>query len=102
MPKSAEILRLAMSTSGECLPLAHKYPIYMFLREERGANTEPTGLGMERWYVVPHITVLVNLTLVLHSEGRMGWGGVRVVSRLPEKPSLVDQEMENLGVRDVR
>jgi len=20
-------------------------------REERGANTEPTGLGMERWYV---------------------------------------------------
>jgi hypothetical protein len=68
--------------------------MFIILREERGANTEPTGLGMERWYVVLLISVPIQLTCTLRSEGQMAWDGVRVVSRLSEKLSPDDQVME--------
>lgn len=48
------------------------------VREERGANTEPTGLGMERWcakcFIIEDFSNLIALL-----SGPMGWDGALVV-----------------------
>lgn len=50
-------------------------------REERGANTEPTGLGMERWFALVTFAVVVPFSLITFT-GPMGWGGAQVVGTL--------------------
>ena len=49
-------------------------PGNVYVWEERSANSEATGLGMERWSVSPPRprAILISLT------GRMAWAGARV------------------------
>jgi len=60
-------------------PLRKRNMMYLFIcREERGANSEPTGLGMERWYVrflSDHQKII--MTMSSRTDG-MGWGPSRM------------------------
>lgn len=51
----------------------------VYVWEERGANTEATGLGMERWYVGGTVRTvrLTSITSNVRTDG-MGWGPSRV------------------------
>lgn len=52
-------------------------PGNVYVWEERSANSEATGLGMERWSVPSHSLAAF---LILPSLGRMAWAGARVAS----------------------
>ncbi|KAG5349250.1 hypothetical protein C0989_005006 [Termitomyces sp. Mn162] len=63
-------------------------------REERGANTEPTGLGMERWQENLALKVAHGMntyTLWSRTDG-MGWG--------PSPAYFSQQRLEELGTID--
>jgi hypothetical protein len=46
-------------------------PGNVYVWEERSANSEATGLGMERWFVAPHRF----LAPFSSPTGRMAWAG---------------------------
>ena len=76
------------------------------VREERGANTEPTGLGMERWYVKYSIFLRTfqSHRFAIRTDG-MGWGPSRLF--LHESFSQICRFKSSMdtffaGVRDVR